>query len=273
MATAKPTRDQLREAARVKAKAMRESQKKGEARKKAIIISSSVVALVAVVVTIALSWSSIFPANSISNKTPTVAFANGGVTITKGLAVATSASQLDKATPTIIIYEDLQCPACRAFEATNMPQITELVKAGKYNLEIHPIGMLDGFSPNEYASRAASALMCVAEGAPDRFLDYNTGLYNGQPAENTAGPENSILAKLAQQLGVSDLGVESCIKNSDYSNWVKNQVPSNRGEITGTTVNFTGTPTVIVNNQKYEGDLVNGAMFLQWLQTVAPVTQ
>lgn len=271
MSNEKLTRDQQREAARAKAKAMREAQKKNEGRKKLTLIIGSVLAGVGIIAGGFWVYQNMQPEVT-PGENPTLAFTNGGFTVTKDLVLAKSAADIDKTAPTIVIYEDLQCPACKAFELPNMPQITELVKAGKYNLEVHPIGMLDGFSANEYASRAASALICVAEGAPAAFLDYNSALYANQPEENTAGPENQALADLATGVGVQDASTLSCIKKATWANWAKNQVPAYQGTVPGTDIKFNGTPTVIVNGQQYQGELNNAAMFLQWLQTVAPVS-
>ncbi len=269
MSNEKLTRDQQREAARAKAKAMREAQKKNEGRKKFFVIAGSVLASLAVVAGVIFAVLS-QPASVQPGENPSTAFTNGGITITKDLAVAKKASDVDQTVPTIILYEDLQCPACRAFEAPNMPQILELVKAGKYNLELHPISFLDGASVNEYSSRAGSALLCVADTDPSHFLDFNTALYNQQPGENTAGPDNKALADIAKQVGVTDAGTLDCITKATWANWVKNQTPAPNAIVPGTTVKFSGTPAVIVNNQQYSGDLTNAAMFLQWLQTVAP---
>lgn len=270
MSNEKLTRDQQREAARAKAKAMREAQKKGESLRKLIVIFSSIVGVVGIVVG-GFFLATSQPAAVKPGENPSTAFTNGGVTITKDLVVAKKASDIDRTVPTITIYQDLQCPACRAFESPNMPQILELVKAGKYNLELHPISFLDGASVNEYSSRAGSALMCVADTDPAHFLDYNTALYNQQPGENTAGPDNGALAALAQQIGVSDKGTLDCIKNANWANWTKNQTPAYKEKVPGTSVPFAGTPSIIVNDQLYAGELGNAAMFLQWLQTVAPV--
>jgi protein-disulfide isomerase len=270
MSNEKLTRDQQREAARAKAKAMREAQKKNEGRKRLFIILGSVLAAAGVValgIFVALSQ----PAPKAQGQSPSTAFTHGGITIGKDLVVAKKASDIDSSKPTIILYEDLQCPACKAFEQPNMPQIAELVKAGKYNLELHPISFLDGASANEYSSRAGSALLCVADTDPDHFFDFNTALYNQQPAESSAGPDNNAIADLAKQIGVTDTATLSCIKQASWANWIKNQTPKYKEKVPGTTVPFTGTPAVIVNNQLYQGELQNAAMFLQWLQSVAPV--
>jgi protein-disulfide isomerase len=272
MSNEKLTRDQQREAARAKARAMRESQKKGEARKKAILIAGSVIAGLAVIVTGFFVVQQLNKENEKANDVPSTALVNGGITVIKDLKVATSVSQIDKTVPTIVIYQDLQCPACQAFEVPNMPQISQLVKDGKYNLEIHPISFLDGASANEYSSRAGSALLCVADQEPEHFLDYNTALYAQQPKENTVGPDNAALANLASSIGVKNQSTLDCIENADWATWSKNQTPGYKSIIPGTNLEFTGTPFVIVNGQHYQGELANAAMFLQWLQTVAPAS-
>ena len=272
MSNEKLTRDQQREAARAKAKAMREAQKKSEGRKRVTIISTVAVAAAALIAVVI--WAILGAATNTAKLStgPSTALVNGGITVTKDLQVATTKAQIDHTIPTIVIYEDLQCPVCKAFEVPNMPQISELVKAGKYNLEVHPISFLDGASVNEYSSRAGSALLCVADSSPSSFMAYNSALYGQQPAENSAGPDNNALASLAKSVGVTSQKTLDCITNADWANWAKNATPAYQSVIPGSKLQFTGTPFIMVNGQQYQGDLANAAMFLQWLQTVAPVS-
>jgi protein-disulfide isomerase len=275
MSNEKLTRDQQREAARAKAKAMREAQKKAANTKKIAIITGSIIASIALVGAVIWGITETAKQTIDNSKGPSTAFTNRGVTIGADLKVATSEASINKEVPTIIIYQDLQCPACRAFEEPNMPQILDLVKAGKYNLEIHPIGMLDGASLNEYSSRAGSALLCVADTEPAKFVDYNTALYANQPAEQSFGPDSNQLADLAKSVGVVGSNTLDCIKRNKWANWVKDSYKLVMEEIptgsTPATIKFPGTPAVIVNGQRYEGELNNAPMFLQWLQMVAPV--
>jgi protein-disulfide isomerase len=273
MSNEKLTRNQQREAARAKAKVMREAQKKNEARKKLAIVLSSIVGGVGIVAGVV--------AIAISNPTPNIepgagpatAIFDGGVRVGKDLQVLTSKTQVDNNVPNIVIYQDLQCPACKLFEAPNMPQIRALVAEGKYTVQIHPISFLDGQSVNEYSSRAASALLCVADKSPQKFLDYNDALYKNQPGEGTAGPSNEQLQTLAQQVGVSDQLALDCIGNNTWATWAKNKGSTVWTEkVPGTNLDFGGTPFVVVNGQRYQGETGNAAMFLQWLQTVAPVS-
>ena len=273
MSNERLTRDQQREAARAKAKAMREAQKKNEGRKKVIIIIGSVAAalgVIAGVTTFALNQPAVTPE---AKDGPVTAIFDGGIRVGKDLQVLTSKSQVDQSVPNIIIYEDLQCPACKAFEVPNMPQIRELVSSGKYTVEIHPISFLDGNSVNEYSSRAANALLCVADRSPKNFFDFNEALYANQPEEGTAGPSNDELAALAQTTGVNEPKALDCISKPIFSTWAKNKGSAVWTEkVPGTNLDFSGTPFIVVNGQQYRGETANAAMFLQWLQTVAPVS-
>lgn len=265
------TRDQQREAARAKAKAMRDAQKKNEGRKKvAIIVSASAVAIAAIV-GIVFGLVNTQQNTIQQSEGPTTAIFDGGIKIGKDLKVITTTT-VDPAVPNIIVYEDLQCPVCKYFEIPNMPQLRELVSAGKYTLEIHPISFLDGNSANEYSSRAGSATLCVADTSPDNFFDFNEALYKNQPDEGTAGPSNDDLAKFAQKAGVTDVSTLDCIKKAKWATWIKNKGTAIwTGTVPGTNLKFGGTPFIVVNGQQYQGETANAAMFLQWLQTVAPV--
>lgn len=272
MANEKLTRDEQREAARAKAKAIREQQKRGETRRKAIWISAISLVSVAAIVWVVAIVTGASPSPVQGLKVPAVAVSNGGFALGSDLKPVSDVSKIDTNIPKIILYEDPQCPICKGFEAPNMPVIQDLVKSGKYSLELHPISFLDGNSPNEYSSRAASAIACVAQYSPDNFMDFHTAMFQQQPQENTLGPDNNALAKLATTNGVTSSQATACIKNGDYAEWAKKLGTDIwTGKVAESNLKFGGTPFVLVNGQQYRGDLSQPAAFVQWLQTVAPV--
>jgi protein-disulfide isomerase len=273
MSNERLTRDQQREAARAKAKAMREAQKKNEGRKRILTITGIVS------VSAALLGAIIFVASSTIDKAeelgdgPATAIFNDGFRVGADLKMITSTSQADPAVPNIVIYQDMQCSHCKDFELANMAQIRELVSSGKYTVEVHPISFMDSASANQYSSRAAGALACVAEKSPNNFISYNEALFVNQPAGGTAGPSNEQLGELASQVGVTEKSALDCISKNTWAGWAKaNAKDLSVGKVPGTNLEFGGTPMVLVNGQQYQGDITNPAMFLQWLQTVAPVT-
>ena len=272
MSNERLTRDQQREAARAKAKAMREAQKKNEGRKRILTITGIVS------VSAALLGAIIFVASSTIEKAeelgdgPATAIFNDGFRVGADLKMITSTSQVDPAVPNIVIYQDMQCSHCKDFELANMAQIRELVSAGKYTVEVHPISFMDASSANQYSSRAAGALACVAEKSPNNFISFNEALFVNQPAGGTAGPSSQQLSELATQIGVTEKAAIDCITSNTWASWAKAKSKDlSVGKVPGTNLDFSGTPMVIVNGKQYQGDTKNPAMFLQFLQTEAPV--
>jgi protein-disulfide isomerase len=262
----KLTRNEQREAARAKAREMRLAQKRQAARKRVILIASIIAAAAIAVTSVVLTIN-----NEVNNPVPTaVTPANmnfdGGIKIGKDLKVITDPTvQAD--TPNIIIYEDLQCPNCRDFDLPNTAQMREWVSSGKYTVQVHPISFLDGASPNEYSSRAASAAICVANGAPDKFFDYNTALFSSQPEEGSMGPSNNELATRAEMVGIENKPVLDCIKNSTYQSYVLSYTKDTvfKRNIPGTSLKVDGTPYIVLNGERFVGDFTNPALFAQWV--------
>jgi protein-disulfide isomerase len=274
MSDEKLTRDQQREAARAKAKAIREAQKKGEGRRKVTILVSVLAAIIAIISLIVWAVLGASTGSTEKGASPKTALFNGGISIGADLAIAGSAQDVDSSVTEIVLYEDPQCPICKAFEEPIMPAILELVKTGKYSLELHPISFLDGRSANEYSSRAASAMLCAADFAPTKFLDFHKSLFTKQPEENTSGPSSEELATSAREVGISDQKALDCITSNKYATWAKNQGRDIFiGKVPGSTLTFGGTPFVMVEGQQYQIRSANPADFIQWLETVAPVAK
>lgn len=274
MSNEKLTRDQQREAARAKAKAIRDAQKKGEGRRKITILVSVAAAVIALISLIVWAVLGAATGSSETGASPKAALFNGGISIGADLQVAGNVKDVDNSITKIVLYEDPQCPICKAFEEPIMPAILELVKAGKYSLELHPISFLDGRSANEYSSRAASAMMCAADFAPTKFLDYHKTLFTNQPEENSSGPSSEELANAAQGVGINDANALDCITRNKYATWSKKQGRDIYvGKVPGSDLTFGGTPFVMVNGQQYEIRSANPADFIHWLEVVAPVSK
>lgn len=150
---------------------------------------------------------------------------------------------------TVEIYLDYMCPYCGRFEKANSAEIEKLVTDGTARVELHPLNFLDRFSKGtRYSTRAANAVATVADRAPEQVLALNKVLFDNQPEENSEGLTDSRIAELAQQAGVPQAVVD-VLDDGIHSTWVtqSNDTAFENG--------VTGTPTVKVNGQKYEGDL------------------
>lgn len=263
----RPSKKERQNAAREKARLMREEAKK-KARRNRIITQSSigvgivvVLAVIAIViVTVARPTSTAGPKNMLSDGflmtsttdyVSTAAIPNGGT--------RTPTTQPNDGKAHITIYEDLQCPYCDQFEEANDSQISKWLNAGTATLEIHPIAFLDASSgSNRYSSRAANAMACVANYDPSKFFAVNKSLYNNQPKEGSGGATDAQILSWLKAGGASSTTITNCVKNETFKGWV--QAATNRTIPVGTKLPNSSivvpqqgfsTPTIIVNRKQY----------------------
>jgi protein-disulfide isomerase len=278
----RPTRNERREAAREKARVLREEQKKRERRNRFLIIGVVVVAVVAIAALIfTLVAQSIKPAGP-----GPLNMASDGILLVGGEsgieAVETPAIPAGgQPTPTelddsgtvanIVVYVDYLCPYCGQFERTNSEAMRTMVEEGAATLQIHPIAILTNKSQGtQYSLRAANAAACVAEESPEAFFDFNSLLFENQPEELTEGLTNDQLKELAAEAGATK-SVDACIDDKRFHSWV--QEATNRA-LTEPIPNselesVTGTPTVLVNGKQYVGSLEDQAEFQSFVLQAA----
>ncbi len=264
----RPSKNEKRDAAREKARKLREEQRKKERRNKVILQSSIILGFVALAAVVVLVISSAIkppvpgPLNMLSD----------GVKIGQGFQTERTGSLMPDKEPIpsasnassdvldIRVYVDYMCPFCGAFEAVNTPQIKQLISDGAATLEIHPVAILDRLSMGtKYSTRAANALACVANYSPDKAFDFSAILFTNQPEENTVGLSDDKLIDLAKQVGVDkEKKITSCINSQEFASWV-----------TGATNRFgndpipgvvtqppqRSTPTIYVNGQYYQATI------------------
>jgi protein-disulfide isomerase len=277
--TPRPTRSEQREAARAKAKAMREQQKKGDKRNRILIQIGIVTSVLVASGAIAFA---VFSASNQSEAVPVNATFNDGVKIGSSLQVYTPefSPPLIQPNPVeIVVYVDYQCPVCAVFELPNSEQLKDWVESGVATLELHPLSFLDGRgTPNAFSSRAANASLCVADYSPNSFFDYNTRLFQSQPTEGAPGPENSELIAFAQEVGVTNSEqISSCINSKMFGSFIKDATDRALKEpIPGTNLRISGTPAIFVNGQEYGwstmDELASPARFAQFVQLVTAET-
>lgn len=274
----RPTKNQRREAARVKAQELRAQQKKKDRRNKMVLQGGIVAGVVVVVVVIVL-----VVVNSFRPEGPGPAnMASDGIVIGEGLAaVPTEAlpagaepipSTPDKsgAVADIRVWLDYLCPFCGQFERTNGEQIEGWLTSGAATLEVHPIATQTSKSAGtRYSLRAANAAACVANYSPDDFFAFNAAMFEDQPEENTAALNNDEIKQLIADAGVSNLAkVNSCIDDEQFKSWV---VGATDRAVTGPLPHtelerIKGTPTVLVNGKQYTGSLDDPKEFAAFVQ-------
>lgn len=271
----KPSKNERMEAARAQARAKREAAEAAR-RKKSLWTKIGVIVGVVVLVAGGFAWwffGSYKPNNTFADQGPIPSYGTqyGGVvldsptTMVKGDGgtvdvtsvkdaqadpngtKAPQGAEKDAKPAQIIIYADVLCPHCAEFEDTYSGQIETWLKDKKATVEYRMVNVIP--SATNYPARGANALYCVSDAAPQAFLPMITEMYSDQK-ERT----NAELAKLAKDKGAPD--VSSCIKNGTYRPFQA------FGEGMMAKANVTGTPSVFVNGEYWDGT----EDFTQWAQ-------
>ena len=88
---------------------------------------------------------------------------------------------------TVDLYEDLQCPNCKAFEAPTCSTIAQLVAAGTVQARYHPMAFLDTPRTTTTRPRAQRGRRRRQHGRPRAFQKFHDLLYANQPPEKGTG--------------------------------------------------------------------------------------
>lgn len=276
------TKRERRDAAREKARITREAEAKRRRRNKwfaqggLVLGTLAVIGVIALVVTRSLVPAGPGPLNMasdglvLSGDGTTVSAASTDALAADATPTASAAGTAEK--PSIVVYLDYMCPYCGQFDTTNAEQLATWVAQGSVDLEIHPLGFLDSASlGTEYSTRSANAFACVANYQPEAALDVNTALFAQQPAENTSGLTDDELITLVQGAGADDSSIPACITGGEFTDWVASATERalNDPLPNSDEAKVTGTPTVLVNGQKYGGSLTDATVFAQFVSEVA----
>lgn len=253
--------------ARERARAEREANERRERRNRFFIQGGLIVGLLAIVAVVVLvvtgappsSQTEDGPRNMLSDGILFTGEA-GEVTPLETPAIAAGGEPVETDYPDdgiahIISYTDFSCPACRGFEAANADYIEQLVESGEATYEVHPIAILDRFFQNtRYSSRSANVGACVANYAPEQFLDVSEALFANQPSEGTTGLTNDQLIEVVAAAGVTDDEVAMCIAEEEFRPWVEAATARATGTpLPGTDgIVLRGTPTLLVNGQLFD---------------------
>ncbi len=229
-----------------RAEQMRKEREKAEKRQRNLIT----VAIVAIVVALIAVGAYAITTTSKDNAKQDDVVAPQGATKDFGITYTSEDAGGEPATDAVkvVIYEDLQCPVCRAFEQANGAFLDAAVKSGDIEIEYRLLTFLDRASPNAYSSRAGSAALCAFEsGGGEAYKKVASMLWATQPAENTEGPENPALLQTLETAGVKGAAVEKCITKEKFVPWLEEATSASRD------AKVNGTPTVRINGKDVTG--------------------
>ena len=157
--------------------------------------------------------------------------------------VKTITSGNENAKITIIAYESLTCSHCANFHKDVYPQLKkDYIDTGLVKIEFRH------FPLDIAAFNAAKIAQCKQ----DQSLEILESLYSNQQAwvkGNTVEEVNKNLKKFIKNEGF-DIDFENCINNKEIEDFVLND------RIEGTKkFKVNATPTIIINNEKFEKSL------------------
>lgn len=148
----------------------------------------------------------------------------------------------------MVVFEDFQCPACKAFEETSGDYVAELAAGTDVTVVKRPISILDRVSDTQYSTRSAAAAACVGSTGDDEAYEaFAATLFAEQPDEAAAGDglSDARLTEIAADAGV-DVG--DCIADGTHLGWVGATTESANAQL-----ERLSTPTVLVDGEVVPG--------------------
>jgi protein-disulfide isomerase len=208
-----------------------------------------------------------------------ILFSGDGSTVA-AVAAVTAAAQESDATPVataldtsdqllhVVVYTDYGSADSALFETTNGSALLSWVTSGYATLELHPVALDDSVNQN-YSTRAANAVACVADASPDTVPAVNTALATAQSTAGASGLSDDDLVSLVQTAGVTDTGVADCIRSGAFDDWVVDATARARASVPNSDVAaLDDAPLVVVNGTAYTGALDDASAFEAFVQSV-----
>lgn len=147
--------------------------------------------------------------------------------------------------PTLDIWADFQCPACKQFEDAFGNQVNEMAQNNEIRLRVHVLSFLDKNLGNDSSNRSANAGFCAAD--QDAFLPFFRGIYAIQPAQEGQGYTDAQLKQVAQASGINGAGIDrwqKCYDAREHNQYVESvQTQSAKDGVNSTpTIKLDGKP-------------------------------
>ena len=296
----RPTKAQRQADARARAAELRRQQENSQKRNRALAIGGAVLAVLVIVGAVtyvmlqnshnATTYGSVAYGGSDADtkaliapaladvKAPSVANASGGIPVsTAGVGKAASGGTV------LQVFFDMQCPVCQQFDEVNAADLQALSQEQGITVVYQPLNFLDPSSQGtHYSTRAANALMTVADQDSAHFTAFMTALFQDQPAEGTTGITDAKIASIAAGVGVPQTVIDQFtttvsgtyqVKDSSGATTTKNGtwrtfapfMAAATGNATTLPVfaNGVGTPTLLLNGTQIGNGGSDGVTWTQ----------
>lgn len=173
-------------------------------------------------------------------------------------------AQVNDALSTVTVYEDPQCPYCKAFETAFGGTLATLATDGTVNVVFQMASFLDRNLPqsNQSSRRAVGALGCAVD--QDAGLRYHGLIYASQPADEGTGWTDAQLVDLGKAAGLSGekfAAFESCVRDGNYLGWADNAQKHFEDK------QIPGTPYITLDGKQVpDSALASEAAFLSYIE-------
>jgi hypothetical protein len=114
----------------------------------------------------------------------------------------------------LVVFEDLQCPYCREFEAVSGDLLRREVAAGAVAVEYRIRSFL-----GDESVRAANALAVAA--GDGRFDELRREMFANQPPEHSGGYSTQDLLELGSRVGLASADYVEGVREGRYEVWVR----------------------------------------------------
>ena len=138
------------------------------------------------------------------------------------------------------VWEDFQCPGCRAYSQSIEPQIVAAyVATGKVYYTFHVYPFVDGGAGE--SQQSANAALCAA--AQERFWDYHDLLFANWKGENVGSFTDERLIAMAESLKLDMEAFKQCFS----ANAQADKIAADKA--LGKSLGVPPTPGIFVNNE------------------------
>ncbi len=216
------------------------AEAKRQQRTRLIVVISAIVAVVLIggAVWWGVASRQTTPTATGTQITPPNAVGDVGITVHPAGAATPAASA-----PTLMEYQDYQCPIFKEYYTTFGPAFNQLVSQGKIKLEYRTMTFLDTNLKNDASTRAAVAAACAD--TVGKFEKYHDVVYANQPTTEGAGyTDQQLRVTFAQDAGITGADLtkfQQCYDTKATLQFV--QAVNTAAEQAG----VTGTPTFKVS--------------------------
>jgi protein-disulfide isomerase len=141
---------------------------------------------------------------------------------------------------TLELFEDFQCPSCKAVEGFFSNVINDAISQGTAKVAYYPVAFL-----SEGSKIASNAAACAAD--QGKFEEYHQAIFAHQPDKSSGAQlDEALMLSLGKSALMPDESkFEKCVTGNRYGTWVASleKVMADR--------KVTGTPALFVNGEPF----------------------